>query len=184
METCFLNSVPHSVWGFGYLMRLLTLVWNGLAAWGPAAELPLLGGAGGLITVNRRSAAPGGSPALMNLCARPSSAAVFMRRRRHDGCIWEDVCHWMSSFFSFAEHICWTNGNAPMMSAFLCWSCPPFRPHPPACALSFRRCPVCVCVRKHVITRDDVITGSSLENLLFVMSLLHLKVQLAVRVGG
>lgn len=98
-----LNSVPHFIWSFGYLM---SVVWNEQTSvltrgvrqqsFVSGAE-PLLRGARPNHCEQRVSRSSGSQE--MNLCAHPFSAAVFMRRRCHYGCIWKDICHWMKVYF-------------------------------------------------------------------------------------
>lgn len=106
-----LNSV-HFIWSFGYLM---SVVWNEQThvlmrgVWRQSfvsgAE-PLLHGARPnhceqRVSGSQRFPTLSSGSQEMNPCAHPISAAVFMRRRRHYGCIWKDICHWMKVYFAW-----------------------------------------------------------------------------------
>lgn len=123
-----------------------------------------------LITVNRESAAPSDSP----LCLLDHRTWICVLTPFQLLYLWGEgvimdvfgkifVTEWK---FIFLEYICWTNGNAQMSDFMLC-----FLIHPPACAPSFRPCPVCVRVR-NVITwlKGKIFQKICLSRTLFVMS--------------
>lgn len=95
----------------GCLMWLLRLVWDEqtgvsgralcLLCSSMCGALPARGSVESLWTDSgsRRVSTLSSRLQEMNLCARPFLAAVFMRRRRHYGCIWRDICHWMKVYF-------------------------------------------------------------------------------------
>lgn len=140
-------------------MWLLRFVWNrqtrrrSLSVWRVAAcvellphppPIPLPCAGLGLITVNRQPMVPpllSPRPRDMNLCSPLFSCCIYEEKASSSWMYLERYLSLNESLFSFAEYVCWTNGNAQMSAIYVCLLSSVFPPHPPAFAPN---CPVCV----------------------------------------